>query len=671
MIRCAARACAGWLAAALGYALIACAVKWPLPLHLKTQLLGDPGGDTGVYVWNFWIFRHELIRHAHLPFSTDHIFAFTGGSDFSLHNFAPVAGALGVMLIGPLGVVGAFNLAHLVLVALSGLATLLLARRIGLSPGAAWSAGAIFIASPTLVARDAGHYSLTITGALPLFLWALLRTLETRRLRDALLVGISAALATYSDAYFGIFCLLMGVFVVSWHFLALASKPPAARGRTTAITMRLLDGVIVVLALLIAWRWGAGPLNTAAGPIRIRVNTLYTPMLLLAVSVCVRAWMAFRPVVRLRQQHASWRRLFGLGLASTLTCLLLLLPAIVGIAARYAAGRMPDTPTSWRSSPRGVDLFAYVVPNQNHPWFGERTRFWLMPPGIESFPEYVASFSIVGLVVIAAGLWLRVLPRLWVAFAGVFALLSLGPFVHVAGANTYLMGPWALLRYMPVVEMARTPSRFAIVAVLGLSLLFAFAVQALLRHAGRWRQAAAVTVAAALVFELAAAPRHLYSAAVPDVYRMIAAAGDETGRLLELPTGIRDGTSSVGNFNPATQYFQTAHRRPVIGGYLSRVGNWRRRRKRRSPVMRALLTLSEGRPITEHDRERAKASRDTFLRASCVSYVLVHKRWAPDGLEAFAADTLRLRQVYADEGYALYQPVDQPPCGRPTRPVRR
>ncbi len=81
--------------------------------------------------------------------------------------------------------------------------------------------------------------------------------------------------------------------------------------------------------------------------------------------------------------------------------------------------------------------------------------------------------------------------------------------------------------------------------------------------------------AIALAIELMPAPRALYSAEVPEVYKLITATTDEAGRVLELPTGMRDGTSSIGRFNPASQYFQTRHHRPMIGGYVSRVSRWR------------------------------------------------------------------------------------------------
>ena len=44
-----------------------------------------------------------------------------------------------------------------------------------------------------------------------------------------------------------------------------------------------------------------------------------------------------------------------------------------------------------------------------------------------------------------------------------FGLVSLGAFVHIAGFNTHIPGPWALARYLPLVRLARTPARLAVV----------------------------------------------------------------------------------------------------------------------------------------------------------------------------------------------------------------
>jgi hypothetical protein len=658
--------------AAVGYVVVACAVRWPLPLHLRTHLLGDPSGDTGVYVWNIWIFRHELWRHAHLPFSTDHIFPSTGGADFSLHNYAPVAGALGAPFVGVLGVVGAFNAVSIAAAVLTGMTLCLLARRLGLGPAAAWMAGALFIASPPLVSRDAVHFSLTMTAALPLVLWALLRTLDSRRTTDAVLTGIAVALASYSDAYFGVFAALMGAFLVGWRFTTVQWSSGEPRFRRLG---RVLDAAIVIVSALILWRLVRGPLLIPVGPTVVRFNTLYTPALVMLVSVLMRAWVIWRPVPILLIPAEGWRTWTRLGLVSIATCLILLLPSLIGIGQRLARGTMPAEKLFWRSSPRGVDLFSYLVPNPNHAWFGEHTRFMLMPPGLDAYPEYVASFSLVAFVVILVAARRAALPRMWIGFTGLFVLLSLGPFVHVGGVNTSIIGPWALLRLVPLIGLVRSPGRFAIVAVLGMSVLFGYALETLLR--GRWASRAAgamallLVLAVALATELTPVPRELYSAAIPPAYRMLGEGTNESGRLLELPTGVRDGTSSLGDFSAATLYYQTAHRRPVIGGYLSRVSEWRRRRYDHLPMLRVLFALSEDQTISSAWREQALQSRDAFLRESCIDFVIVDKTRAPVGLESFAVEALRLEQVHADEHHAVYTLLAPPPCERPPRPTRR
>ena len=293
-----------------------------------------------------------------------------------------------------------------------------------------------------------------------------------------------------------------------------------------------------------------------------------------------------------------------------------------------------------------------------HPWFGSITRSWFSVN--DAFPEFVASFSLVAFAVIGAGAALRALPRMWVAFSGLFVILSLGPFVQFAGVNTFVPGPWALLRYIPIVGMARSPSRFTVLAVLGLSILFASALSVLARRAPR---GVLGLVALALAVELVPAPRVLYSAEVPEVYKLITATNDEAGRVLELPTGVRDGTSSIGRFNPGSQLFQTRHRRPIIGGYVSRVSSWRKRENRRAPVLGAIFELSEGRTPSATLVEQAREGRNAFLRRTCVRFVVVDKLKASGELREFTRDVLQLSLVHEDPAYQLFTPVDPPPCG--------
>ena len=663
------RSWSAWLAAVAAYVLLCCCLTWPLPRFFQSHLLGDISGDAGVYVWNLWIFRHELVEHGHLPLSTDHLFIDTDGLDFALHNYTPLAGLLGVTLMDWLGLVGTFNVLLITSVVLSALGVFLLARRLGQGRASAWIAGALFIASPAFTAREAEHFSLITAAPLPLFIWALLRALDTRRRRDAVLVGTLVALATYSDAYYGIYCAVAGAFIAGWRFIRVVrrSGPPSHQALT-----RVLNVAIGTVALLILWRGLTGSTSIDLGGIRLGLLTLYTPVLVLTLLAAARAWAGCRPAFMVHDPDRALPALMWRGALSIALCLVLLLPLLTGIGYRYLEGRLPETELHWRSSAPGVDLLGYLVPNPLHPWFGGSTRLWF---GTDAgFPEFVASFSIVAFIVIAAGAVLRALPRMWVAFTAFFVMLSAGPFLHVAGINTFVPGPWALLRYVPVIGMARSPSRFAVLALLGLSVLFAQALDALLRRIADStvgaprpgmkfaRPLVAGVIGIALVAELLPVPRVLHSAEVPEVYRLIASAGDEAGRVLELPTGVRDGTSSIGRYNASSQYFQTRHHRPMVGGYVSRVSRWRIRESRRSSVLRAIFELSEGRTPPAALIAAARDNRDAFLRRTCVRFVVVNTQRASAELQGFARDSLRLALVHEDAVYQLLMPVEPPPC---------
>ena len=154
------------LGVALGYALVALAFAWPLPLHLGTRLLGDPGGDTGVYVWNQWVFEHEAVSGAN-PLTTRQILALSQRVDLSQHNYTAFLNLLALPLIPILGVVAAFNVVMLTVVVLTALCAYALARlAFPCTRLEAFAAGLAFAWSPVLVARTTGHISLVAAAPL-------------------------------------------------------------------------------------------------------------------------------------------------------------------------------------------------------------------------------------------------------------------------------------------------------------------------------------------------------------------------------------------------------------------------------------------------------------------------------------------------------------------------
>src|SRR5687767_5594169 len=105
--------------AIFGYLVLALAFAWPLPLYLSTHLTGSPEGDTGVYVWNQWVFHREILTHHTSPYFTDRIFSMSGRADLTLHNYTALANLLALPLLTSVGVVPTFNLVYLFLTALS------------------------------------------------------------------------------------------------------------------------------------------------------------------------------------------------------------------------------------------------------------------------------------------------------------------------------------------------------------------------------------------------------------------------------------------------------------------------------------------------------------------------------------------------------------------------
>jgi hypothetical protein len=243
-----------------------------------------------------------------------------------------------------------------------------------------------------------------------------------------------------------------------------------------------------------------------------------------------------------------------------------------------------------------------------------------------------------------------------VALTVSLAALALGPFVHIGGVNTFVPGPWALLRYVPIITATRMPARYAIPMMMCFSVLFALALRRITAaHEGR-RRAIVVAVGAALIFELSPYPRTLHAAHVPAVFQIV--ANDRRNvRVLGLPLGFRDGESSQGDFNASAQFFQTYHQKPLIGGYLSRISAGEMRRQHAFTTVNLLLRLSEGLTIAPDDVAELKRRAASFVDRARLGYVLVDGAHTPPELRRIAIDTYGLIKLGESEGFELYAPT--------------
>jgi hypothetical protein len=641
-------------AALLGYVCVAAVFSWPLPLHLADAMLGLPAGDAGVYVWNLWVFRHEIVEHHRLPFLTSEILALSQPVPLSLHNYATFGNLIAFPLIPLLGVLTTFNLLVMASGVFSGYAMYWYARKRTGDAGAAWIGGLLFGFSPFMSARAAEHFSLTLAAPLPLFGWLMYRMYAAPTRALACAAGATVAWAFLCDAYYAVYCLLIATFTASYSIFSVERQSPAVRRiwPRTLVNLAILCVAGLVVGMVLR---GGGRMDILG--VRVSMTRLYTPMLVLSSLIALRVWMSLRPRIAAVTNLSTYAQATVI---ASLVCVGMLAPVLSATGSPFAQPQWINPTVWWRNSAPGVDLFAFFAPNPLHPLFGSLTRGWFtsLPNG---FYENVASIPWVAMITILCGMvCARFRPHKgWIVFTGVFAVLALGPFVSIGTHLTYVPTPWALLRYLPIVGAARMPTRLTILVMLGMSMLLAMAVQDMRKRSRRPRLVTAA-IAGLLLFELLPAPRQMNAALLPRVYQIIA-DDPRPIRVLSLPFGLRDGMSSRGNYSAISQYYQTYHGKRLVGGYISRLPADSIARYRGNPTLRVLLRLSEGSVVEPELLDQGLRSAPRTMERLDVGYVVIDVRRVSPELKDFAQRAFQTMFLTSDGGLELYRTPVAPP----------
>ncbi|MDQ3070487.1 MAG: hypothetical protein M3R55_12265, partial [Acidobacteriota bacterium] len=262
----------------LSYLLIAAAFVWPLPLQMSSALPGGPSGDTGVYVWNLWVFRHELVEHHRFPFFTLEILSATSAAPLVLHNYTSFANVLAFFVLPIFGVVATYNGLIVFSTALAAYALFLLARSRTGDDAASWVAGIAFGFSPFLMARAGAHFSLVQAAPLPIFALLLRRLYEGASWPTAAAAGAVVAWAYLCDPYYAVYCVLMLIFMIGYAIVTVRIPERKALFRSATWPLDLL---ILCLGGLIAGIMLQGGGNIEMMGLRVSMRTLYTPTLVL------------------------------------------------------------------------------------------------------------------------------------------------------------------------------------------------------------------------------------------------------------------------------------------------------------------------------------------------------------------------------------------------------
>jgi hypothetical protein len=283
-------------------------------------------------------------------------------------------------------------------------------------------------------------------------------------------------------------------------------------------------------------------------------------------------------VVGTRMAAAWWggrRTEVGREMAGMLPVALVVVPGLGWWLARPAASDTTIAPSLAEVNQFSADVLGFFVPSPLHPVWGTFTAPIYARFSGNLFEQTVyLGYVVLALAVLAfVGRRRQALP--WVTTAAVFAVLALGPLLHVGGKWVFDIGglpvtfplPGLVLHVLPVVNALRALSRFTVMVMLALAVLAGLGVAVLLDGAVRspsrsaLKAGAGVLLGLAILFEYLCAPIPVLPTKISPV---LAAMGEEPtprGSLLDVPLDLR-----IAKY----QYFQTAHRRPLIIGHISR-----------------------------------------------------------------------------------------------------
>lgn len=591
----------------LAYGLLALVLTWPLVTRLTTHVPGN-GVDDPPLTWNLWWISYALQELGQNPFD-------------------------GTYLFHPIGI----NLAYYTLTIINGLLSIPLQAVFGLVP----ASNLVLLSSFVLGAYGAFLLSLSLLGRQ-----------GARAGRHSMLVSSFVAGLLYAFASSKLFYASLGQWNIAssqWipfyvlYLFRLGDQP--ARWRNA-----ILAGLFLLL--------------------QAYAELTYATFLALFTGL----WLAWRVLRALRQPRAtrSWRFLPGLAVVGLIFALGLLPMLVRMIPDMLVEGDFLVEGEGF-AGVFSADLIGYLLPGELHPLLGGLVARTGIDHGVGQhiFLGYAAlALAVLGVV----AWWRRPVVRFWALSAIVFWLLTLGPSLRVNGADTGWPLPFALVAQLPFLKGNRYPSRYSVMLVLSIAVLVAFGLAALIRwvvaRPGRRRiprralvSVVALTAAALLLFEHLSLPLPLSDMRVPPVYRALADEMPGDFALLDLPVAWRNGFRVTGTQDPIImfqQYYQTAHKKPILAGNTSRNPPLKFQYFTGAPVINTLIALETGHAVDAAVIERDRHLATDVLRFFGIEAIVIHPAQAGPAVKPYVEGIMPVQPFFEDESTVAYRVEPSP-----------
>jgi hypothetical protein len=680
----------------LVYGLLAVLLTWPTVTHLATHLPGD-GGDDPAIAWNLWWVKYALLTlHTNPLFSSAMFYPI--GINLAFYTLTTLNALTALPLTLTLGVVAASNIHMWFTFVAGGYGAFLLARYMLAGDLSAKKRGALSPPSPPLLPTS---YSL----------------LPTPSFAAAALAGVFYAFASSQLFYvsLGQFNIASSHWVPYTILFVMKSRRDLQSLRWPALAalflimqawaeMTYASFLAVFIGLYVVYEIGVWMLGTRDW--RLEVSSLKSQIPNLKSQIANRKSQIPNPKSQIanrksqipnpksqianRKPLTSNLQLLISNFKSPLTLVLLF---TLGISPLLAA-MIPDLRAEGDFLAQGsgfaesfsADLLGFVLPTMHHPLLGGLVQ----GAGIVNFTKgqhIYLGLSLLLLAGIGAVGGLRQRQRrsgfgFWLLAAGLFAWLTLGPTVHVKGADTGLPGPFALLQALPLFKGNRYPSRYSVLLILSLAMLAAIGIDIMLRRrpttdrsprnplsavGSRW-SAVVGLLSALFLFEHLSIPLPQSDMTVPAPYYAIAA---EPGQftLLDIPLAWRNGFRITGPLHPGFmfgQFYQTVHGRPLLQGNTSRNPEFKFQYFTEAPVINSIISLETGHVLPPERWQADQLVAADVLRFFGIRYVVVRPgpgtdpAVTPEATLPYVEGVLPVVRTYHDPALTVYR-VNLPP----------
>ena len=308
-----------------------------------------------------------------------------------------------------------------------------------------------------------------------------------------------------------------------------------------------------------------------------------------------------------------------------------------------------------------VDLAALVIPGADHSFLGSwsskiRLGFGANP----TIQSAYLGFSLMFLAVVAwiYSPWKKI--KLWTCIFISFALLSLGPILHINGQSQFTVSgheftiplPLSLLYTLPVFSSIRDCSIYLHLAFLALAVLSGFGFHALASRISsqKMRRALYAGTLGLILFDFSIIPFPLLPSSIPSFYQTLSDETPAQKSIIDVPLSYK-----------MKKYFflQTLHKKPMLQGCFTRGADFYN--DFAEDIILYQLFAHPSRVISKKKEISMLSTSDIafFQNLFQVDTIILHKHFlSPEIISAFqefVQDNFLLEHILDEDGHTVFR----------------